>query len=186
MQMKLDNTSHPQLDPTNCMASSKAWWHGVRSNVVLSDMLEESTKNLLTSNYMDDGCGGKSGKSRAANHQFGEGTDAYKEMQFTALPQSDGKYGEEHQQQHLQHSVSFMPPPMVEYLVPPTQLEHVGPSLVHSCYLGAYPTRMVLPLEMTEEPVYVNAKQYHGILRRRQSRAKAELEKKLIKVRKLG
>lgn len=86
--MKLDNTSHPQLDPTNCMASSKAWWHGVRSNVVLSDMLEESTKNLLTSNYMGDGCGGKSGKSRAANHQFGEGTDAYKEMQFTALPQS--------------------------------------------------------------------------------------------------
>lgn len=51
--------------------------------------------------------------------------------------------------------------------------------------MGITTARVPLPLDISEdEPIYVNAKQYHGILRRRQSRAKMEAQNKLIKVRK--
>ncbi|CAN6455643.1 unnamed protein product [Victoria cruziana] len=59
------------------------------------------------------------------------------------------------------------------------------PTEVHPYMFGMSHTRMPLPLDVMEDrPVYVNAKQYRGILRRRLSRAKLESQNQLIKSRK--
>ncbi|KAG8376798.1 hypothetical protein BUALT_Bualt09G0101400 [Buddleja alternifolia] len=57
---------------------------------------------------------------------------------------------------------------------------------VYSTYGTQIPGRMMLPLSMSTDggPIFVNAKQYNGIMRRRKKRAEAELQNKVLKLRK--
>ncbi|KAJ4711621.1 Nuclear transcription factor Y subunit A [Melia azedarach] len=156
---------------------SQPWWSGTGTGTALAEAASQSSRDQTNGSV-----------TNGATHS------------------QDGNNGLEHA--HLKHIPSGTPLSMGEHLEQNSQMELVGHSIVLTSYPYSEPqhggvmnpygpqamippqlygmphARMPLPLEMEEEPVYVNAKQYRGILRRRQSRAKAELEKKVIKVRK--
>ncbi|CAL1409625.1 unnamed protein product [Linum trigynum] len=181
---------------------SEPWWRGVGYHSVAAGMPIGNAKNSTEGSESTDD---QSVSDDRTNEE--EDNDAAKESQATASSRSVGNHGHEHP------NPQNVPPGMTttaldQTLAQPPQFELVGHSITsapnpyqdpyYSGMMAAYAqqplgyphlvgvpqTRMPLPLEMAQEPVYVNAKQYQGILRRRQARAKAEVEKKLIKVRK--
>ncbi|BAT91743.1 hypothetical protein VIGAN_07036600 [Vigna angularis var. angularis] len=88
------------------------------------------------------------------------------------------------------HDFTF-PPPLLDHSQTLAHYADPGYSnLMASSYVPqsmpveATPIRIPLQLDIKEEPIYVNSKQYHAILRRRLYRAKLEVQNKPIKDRK--
>ncbi|KAL9663504.1 hypothetical protein QQ045_018891 [Rhodiola kirilowii] len=139
-----------------------------------------------------DSVGSQFTLTKSDDSEFAEGAEKGVASQFTIFP--GGK-----RTQQVRASVTVHPTTLPKYH---SHLESgFGQAMVYSKYpyedqsygvISAYGPQMaiqgrvMLPLNLTTDdgPIFVNAKQYHGIIRRRLHRAKAELVNKSIRARK--
>ncbi|KAL1555309.1 nuclear transcription factor Y subunit A-6-like [Salvia divinorum] len=161
-------------------AGSQGWHYGAGDNYASTNFLSRSPLSMTPPNQLHSQFRG----------QISELPDSVcsQEQGKAAPPAVPSTIGEDivhgNQRDHSGSSkvistYSYLEPELRDNMQAHGRQELIYPDLHPTPHCGT-----TLPFVMPEEPVYVNAKQYHAILRRRQLRAKAEMENKATRVRK--
>ncbi|KAL5545691.1 hypothetical protein UlMin_005378 [Ulmus minor] len=167
---------------------SGAWWGAFGSSSAYGD----SCGQLKSLSMEQPGGGDQFLATKQAGRGSELGLDKGSPTQFTIFP-GDCKFSGDGQKNQASHSLGSSLPEYharFELGFGQPMICAKYPYLDQCCGVFSYGQisgRIMLPLSMTTDdgPIYVNAKQYHGIIRRRQSRAKAAvLVNKVPKVRK--
>ncbi|KAL6648712.1 hypothetical protein ACP70R_012936 [Stipagrostis hirtigluma subsp. patula] len=151
----------------------------------------DSSATQSTSESHQEVSGMSEGSLNEHNDQSGKldgytKSDENKMMSALSLGNSETAYGHPKPDRSQSFAISYPYADSFYGGAVATYGSHAIPFLMHPQIVGMVSSsRVPLPIEpAAEEPIYVNAKQYHAILRRRQLRAKLEAENKLVKNRK--
>uniref|UniRef100_A0A2P2J9W5 Nuclear transcription factor Y subunit n=2 Tax=Rhizophora mucronata TaxID=61149 RepID=A0A2P2J9W5_RHIMU len=146
--------------------------------------------------------------SKQVNFQFQDQDSSSTQSTSQSYPEA-ASMGEAHGKPMGSHTKSASTTGSQDFILSPSQMDHTqsiaripfhyaepyfggllaayGPQALipHPQMFGMFQARVPLPLDLTEdEPIFVNAKQYNAILRRRRYRAKLEAQNKHLKARK--
>ncbi|KAG8371931.1 hypothetical protein BUALT_Bualt12G0014100 [Buddleja alternifolia] len=192
MKRRPDKTEQCEFDAKGYNlyeAGSQAWRYGIGDNCVSPNVLSRSTLDMTSANQLSTHWGSvacdSQARGRAPQMPDSGSRQEHRIVASSTVPPTTGEnFTPENQQSHIGQSNTSASYPYIESHFGDSTMANGCPHLIYPDSRGTPHFGSASPFVLSEEPVYVNAKQYHGILRRRQLRAKAELENKVTRARK--
>ncbi|RZC68128.1 hypothetical protein C5167_031381 [Papaver somniferum] len=194
-------SSHP-ASPSVVNSCSRSWWNSSVSQIPPSSMSRSTSLNVDTPPQHCQNANQLGSQQKDQDSSSSQSTiQSHHEMATIAgHAENNGRQEEAQAKSFATQATPYfsLPPSQIDFNQSTTHLPYPYADPYYGAMVAAYgaqpvmlpdmvgnPTRVPLPVEVAEAgPIFVNAKQYHAILRRRQTRAKLEAQNRLVKPRK--